>query len=72
MSSDELCQRIEALELKLMDMEHTIQQLNDVVLRQYRDIERLQSQQQELLNDSADVSDTSARASLRDELPPHY
>lgn len=70
MSSDELSQRIEALELKLMEMENTLQQLNDVILRQYRDIERLQLQQQELLNNSP--ADANTTPSLRDELPPHY
>lgn len=70
MSNDELSQRIEALELKIMDMENTVQLLNDVILRQYRDIEHLQQQQQESLDNSSDGA--AATPSLRDELPPHY
>lgn len=64
--------RIETLELKLMDVENTVQELHDVILRQYRDIERLQLQQNELLNNMHGSSDTSATPSASDELPPHY
>jgi len=37
---------LESLELKMMDLENTVQQLNEVILRQYKDIERLQLQQE--------------------------
>lgn len=72
MSNDELSQRIETLELKLMDMENTVQELHEVILRQYRDIERLQLQQQELLKSSTGDGMSEASPSLADELPPHY
>lgn len=64
--------RIETLELKLMDVENTVQELHDVILRQYRDIERLQLQQNELLNNLHGSADASATPSVTDELPPHY
>ncbi len=64
--------RIETLELKLMDVENTVQELHDVILRQYRDIERLQLQQNELLNNMHGSPDASATPSPGDELPPHY
>ena len=65
-------QRIEILELKLMDVENTVQELHEVILRQYRDIERLQLQQEELLNRSSGSASTEAVPTLTDELPPHY
>jgi len=64
---------IESLELKMMDLENTVQELNEVILRQYKDIERLQLQQEELMNRMASSSsgaDTAPSAS--DEVPPHY
>lgn len=66
-------QRIEALELKLMDVENTVQELNEVILRQYRDIERLQLQQEELLRRSTGgAASGGAVPTASDELPPHY
>lgn len=64
-------QRIDILELKIMDLENTVQQLNEVILRQYRDIERLQLQQLEVLNRMTSPA-SSAAPSVLDELPPHY
>ena len=63
---------IESLELKMMDLENTVQQLNEVILRQYKDIERLQLQQEELMNRVAGSSAGSATPSAADEIPPHY
>lgn len=65
-------QRIEALELKLMDVENTVQELNEVILRQYRDIERLQLQQEELLRRSTGGAVSGDVPTASDELPPHY
>ena len=65
--------QIESLELKMMDLENTVQELNDVILRQYKDIERLQMQQEELMNRVASSSaGADAAPSLIDEVPPHY
>ena len=65
--------RMESLELKMMDLENTVQELNDVISRQYKDIERLQLQQDELMNRMAGSSTgTEATPSLLDEVPPHY
>ena len=69
MSIEEQNQRIEDLELKLMDLENTVQQLNEVILRQYKDIERLQLQQEEILKHSPAATSSP---SATDELPPHY
>lgn len=67
-----LNERIETLELKLMDVENTVHELHEVILRQYRDIERLQLQQEELLNRSSGGAASGAAPSPADELPPHY
>jgi len=64
--------RLEALELKLMDMELTLQQLNDVVLKQYQDIERLQAAHNTLLKRLDSEQDTTPTPSVADEVPPHY
>lgn len=63
--------RLETLELKMMDLENTVQELHEVILRQYRDIERLQLQQEELLKRPSEAS-SDATPSAQDELPPHY
>ncbi|MGQ7843910.1 SlyX family protein [Granulosicoccus sp. 3-233] len=64
--------RIENLELKLMDLENTVHELNEVILQQYRDIERMQLQQVELMNRMHGSTDSAATPSITDELPPHY
>ena len=64
--------RIETLELKLMDVENTVHELHEVILQQYRDIERLQLQQNELLNNMHGSTGSSSTPSALDELPPHY
>lgn len=71
-SATHLEARIESLELKMMDLENTVQELNDVILRQYQDIDRLQRQQVELVNRMTNSTDTAATPSVQDERPPHY
>lgn len=71
-SDTQLEQRIENLELKIMDMENTMQELNEVILRQYRDIEHLQLQQKEIMSHSSGASPSGAAPQAIDELPPHY
>ena len=64
---------LESLELKMMDLENTVQELNDVILRQYKDIEQLQLQQQELMKRMAGSAEPGGPTpSAIDELPPHY
>ncbi len=66
-------QRIETLELKLMDLENSLQELNDVVLRQYRDIENLQQANKILELRLANSSEGSTPLpTAADEVPPHY
>jgi uncharacterized coiled-coil protein SlyX len=66
-------QRLDNVELKLMDLENTVLELNEVILKQYRDIERLQLQHEELLKRANNVSASEGgNPSAKDELPPHY
>jgi len=62
---------IESLELKMMDLENTVNQLNEVILRQYKDIERLQLQQEDLLKRLSGAASGDS-PSPADEVPPHY
>ena len=72
MADSDMEPRIETLEIKLMDLENTVQELHEVILRQYRDIERLQLQQEELLKRSAGAGSSAQVPAASDELPPHY
>ena len=65
-------ERIEALEIKLMEMELTVNELNDVVTNQYRLIDKLNKANIELNNKFASMAE-SGTTDVRDEPPPpHY
>ncbi len=59
------------VELKLMDLEHALDQLNEVVVRQQAQIDRLVRELQTMAQ-RLPSEDTPRFRSLRDELPPHY
>jgi len=63
--------RLEAVELKFMDVEVTIEQLNEVIIRQQNTIDRLTSTVEQLQGQMRSVSSIIAKES--DETPPpHY
>ncbi|HEY0955090.1 MAG TPA: SlyX family protein [Roseateles sp.] len=64
-------QRITELEIKASFADDTIDQLNQVVVRQQAQIDRLVRELVELRDRSAAAEPGGVR-SLRDELPPHY
>jgi len=64
--------RLEQLELKMMDLELTVAQLNDVVLRQYRDIEQLRQANTDLERKLETMSEPGPAPAASDEVPPHY
>ncbi len=64
-------QRIEALEIKLMEMELTVNELNEVVIEQYRLIDQLTKANIELNNKFASMSEPGT-ADAHEEPPPHY
>lgn len=65
-------QRIETLELKIMDLENTVQELHQVLLKQYQDIDRLQQQLKLLMQRMEGSNSAQALPTASDEVPPHY
>ncbi|MBI3347890.1 MAG: SlyX family protein [Burkholderiales bacterium] len=63
-------QRVTDLEIKASFAEDTVEQLNEVIVRQQAQIDRLIRELVEL-RDRA-LAEPSAPRTLRDELPPHY
>ncbi len=69
--------RLQQVELKVMEMEMTLHQLNEVVLTQYREIKQLEAAyaqlEKRLAQTGGDSSgETQATPSIDDEVPPHY
>ena len=62
--------RITELEIKASFMEDTVEQLNQVIVRQQRQIELLARQLGELRDRVPEGG--PGQLNLRDELPPHY
>lgn len=65
-------QRITDLEIKASFTEDTVEQLNQVVVRQQAQIDRLVRELVELRNRGAAADEPGAPRNLRYELPPHY
>lgn len=63
-------QRLEDLEIKAAFMEDLVDRLNEVIVRQQDQIDRL-IREIGRLREAADSAPTTVR-SLREELPPHY
>jgi len=64
-------QRLEAIELKLMELEKTVAELNDVVIRQFQEIDG----QRRLLGSvqgQLAAMETGEPASTPEPPPPHY
>lgn len=65
-------QRLTDLEVKASFTEDAVEQLNQVVVRQQAQIDRLIRELVELRNRASASDDLGAPRNLRDELPPHY
>lgn len=65
-------QRITDLEIKASFAEDTVETLNQVVVRQQAQIDRLIRELVELRDRAAAAGEPGAPRSPRDELPPHY
>lgn len=70
-SNDESA-RLEQLELKMMDLEVTLAQLNDVVLQQYNDIKALRQENSAIQRKLDSINEPGPAPSASDEVPPHY
>lgn len=65
-------QRLTDLEVKASFTEDAVEQLNQVIVRQQAQIDRLIRELVELRNRASAADDLGAPRNLRDELPPHY
>jgi len=66
-------ERLMTLELKVMDVERTVEALDAVILRQVRDIEGLRVERARLEARIESLADGLAETpSADDEKPPHY
>jgi len=66
-------QRLIEIETKIAYQEHTIQQLNDVVCSQQKQIEHLETICKHLIDRSKEFSEIAAKVNAGgDEKPPHY
>lgn len=69
---DDIDKRLTDLEVKASYTEDTVEALNQVIVRQQAQIDRLVRELVELRNRAASADDPSAARGPRDELPPHY
>jgi SlyX protein len=70
--TDALEQRLTELEIKASFNEDTLDQLNQVIVRQQQQIDLLSRTLSALRQQVASAAEPGASRSLRDELPPHY
>ncbi len=65
--------RLEAVEIKLAHVEHALNEINEVVIRQQRELDQVRARQQQLLQQLQAVEAQAGSASAGgDEKPPHY
>lgn len=70
-SSDSVDPRLMALEIKASFTEDLVERLNEVIVRQQAQIDRLQREVMDM-REQARAADPGSFRSLRDEMPPHY
>ncbi len=70
-SSESVDQRLMELEIKSSCTEDLVERLNEVIVRQQAQIDRLQRDLLEI-REQARAADPGSFRSLRDEMPPHY
>ncbi|MCG8464671.1 MAG: SlyX family protein [Xanthomonadales bacterium] len=71
MQQSEITTRLEELEIKSAYQEDTINQLNDVIIRQQQEIDRLKAWYQEFTQRLDGITE-SIQGRLEDDVPPHY
>ena len=64
--------RITELEIQLVHQTATIDELNDVVARQWQEIDRLKKQMSQLTGRLEQVEDIIPKGQADDQPPPHY
>lgn len=71
MPDDRVEHRLTELEIKASFAEDLLEQLNQVVVRQQQQIDRLQ-RELAMLRDTLPEPGSAAPQSLRDDIPPHW
>ena len=64
--------RLESLEFKLAHLEHGLQELSEIVVRQQQEIERLRAQNGRLVDQIEDLRSPGDSTGEQHEVPPHY
>ncbi|MDD2852217.1 MAG: SlyX family protein [Desulfuromonadaceae bacterium] len=64
--------RIDELELRYMQQEHVVQDLNEIVCRQELEIEKLKRDFSSLKEQFLQISPSVTRDPGQEEPPPHY
>ena len=72
MSEESLETRVVALEMRYMEQESTIQDLNEVILSQQREIDVMRRDLAELKEQMAAAGTSLVRDQSEEEPPPHY
>ena len=65
-------QRLETLELKCMELENTVQALNEQLIQQYQDFQRFTREIERLEARIDTVQNGAYSAGGGHEVPPHY
>jgi SlyX protein len=64
--------RLDAIEIKLAHLEHTVAELNDVVTRQQKELDRALDRNQRLMDKIAALESGFGASATAHEKPPHY
>lgn len=65
-------QRLETLELKVMELENTVTELNDVIIRQYAELDRVKSLIGQLEQRLSSAAESATGDPAEEPPPPHY
>ncbi|ALM82633.1 SlyX family protein [Bordetella sp. N] len=71
-TTQELIRRIDELEIKASFADDMLEQLNDVILRQQRQIDALARQLADMRQQVDQAGSGTTLSTLREEIPPHY
>mgnify|MGYP002631929383 CR=1 FL=1 len=72
MTIDKLITRIDKLEILFSEHEYTVESLNTVVIRQVKEIDRLNDTIELLKHQIREFKKQIPESSIVDEKPPHY
>jgi SlyX protein len=71
MSEKDFCERVDALEARAMYQDETIEQLNQTITAQWKQIDAL-TRQLAALSERLQQAEANAPAPATNERPPHY